>query len=346
MAGVELKANPTATERAASPRPGRLAARRNGRKAAARRALAPVALALALALALAGCAQGGFSSFADAYDNGSTAQQIEYAVRNGLLEEVGFSQFTFDNGNTGWKTYDAENEATVSYFISRDGEPVGMIEGPYLDYDLGVRVYSNGGEYEVRLQGDGFSYRCRLSAVDMTLTDSLEYGTDYYEIFEEKGVTKADVQDLLELYSRLTLGYLGELYARSGGAASRADFQFQTDAGPIRSHFPSFPDAESVEWYSEADAGIGLSTTELHVFARFDSPAELDALLESSQLSEAAAEIGAEHVPESVAEGEEWRQVLDLPFAFQDGVAQTDLMNTEVYVNGDRTLMYLHAIGE
>ena len=66
--------------------------------------------------------------------------------------------------------------------------------------------------YKVFLKGYGFSYICPLSFEDLSLVNPKEYAHDYHKIFEEKGITLAQIGELIGLYQELTQEYMKTLY--------------------------------------------------------------------------------------------------------------------------------------
>ena len=125
---------------------------------------------------------------------------------------------------------------------------------------------------------------------------------------------------------------------------SNEDIQIRTDVEPIYNHFPTLPKTEIIEWCSVSSEGIGLTTTKLYVFAKYDTSAEVDNFLESVTLSNDTSKIDSIFIPDFVEQNETWEEVPNVPFCFQEGVKQTSLINTEVYVNSKNDIIYFYSI--
>ena len=127
---------------------------------------------------------------------------------------------------------------------------------------------------------------------------------------------------------------------------SNNEVQIMTDTAPIYKHFPTLPKTDRIEWYSISSDGIGLSTVQLCVFSHYDSSAEIDDFLQEVTISDDASDIDFMSIPDSVDQNDTWNEVLEVPFCFQEGIPSTKLINTRVYVNSTRTIIYIDAIGE
>ena len=136
----------------------------------------------------------------------SIEQQLEDAVKNDLFKNIGFDTFTYKEGTEGWKKKDAEHDVEVAYCTGQNGEVLSLISGEVNGDELEICINKN--IYEVRLRGEGFSYMCHLSADDLSLLEPAEYARDYAMIFEIRGVSLKNVEDLINIYSELTQKYL------------------------------------------------------------------------------------------------------------------------------------------
>ena len=159
---------------------------------------------------LAGCVKDNYGSFAEVYERGTVTQQLEYAVRNELLEDIGFNSVEYNGGGAGWGISDSEKEVSVVYHINHEEEIVGTIKREIDNKELQIDVKDE--QYDVWLKGNTFSYMCPLSAEDFSLVDDKEYARDYAVIFEINRISLEDIKSLLKEYSELTQKYMRELY--------------------------------------------------------------------------------------------------------------------------------------
>ena len=159
---------------------------------------------------LAGCVKDNYGSFAEVYERGTVTQQLEYAVRNELLEDIGFNSVEYNGGGVGWGISDSEKEVSVVYHINHEEEIVGTIKREIDNKELQIDVKDE--QYDVWLKGNTFSYMCPLSAEDLSLVDDKEYARDYAMIFEINRISLEDIKSLLKEYSEVTQKYMRELY--------------------------------------------------------------------------------------------------------------------------------------
>lgn len=130
------------------------------------------------------------------------------------------------------------------------------------------------------------------------------------------------------------------------GTDSNNNMQIKTDTIPIYNHFPTLPKTDNIEWYSVLSEGIGPTTVKLCVFAHYDSAMEIDDFLRNVTLSNNTSDIDFVLVPDTVTKNETWQEILEVPFCFQEGIPDTKLMNTKVYVNSEHTIIFIDAIGQ
>ena len=121
--------------------------------------------------------------------------------------------------------------------------------------------------------------------------------------------------------------------------------QIRTELQPIYNHFPGLPQTERVEWCSTESEGIGPTTVNLYAFAFFTDDAAIDEILKQYALSENTVEISSPFYPKDVNQNDAWQLIDNTPYCFQDELSPTRRMNTEVYVNSDSRIVFIHAIG-
>jgi hypothetical protein len=85
---------------------------------------------------LIGCVKNNYDSFAEVYERGTVTQQLEYAVKNELLEDIGFNSVEYNGGSVGWEISDFEKEVSVVYHINHEKELVGTIKREIDDNEL------------------------------------------------------------------------------------------------------------------------------------------------------------------------------------------------------------------
>ena len=122
--------------------------------------------------------------------------------------------------------------------------------------------------------------------------------------------------------------------------------ELRTDSEPIYDHFPGLPETERVEWRSVTHGGIGPSTVELYIFAFLTDDTAMDARIAQHSLSEDEVKIDSIFTPKDLDNGITWRQLLDVPFCFQENSPYKDLMHTKIYISNDRKIVFIYAIGE
>ena len=159
---------------------------------------------------LAGCVKDNYGSFAEVYERGTVTQQLEYAVRNELLEDIGFNSVEYNGGSVGWEISDFEKEVSVVYHINHEKELVGTIKREIDDNELKIDVHDE--RYDIWLIGNTFSYMCPLSAEDLSLVDDKEYAKDYAMIFKMNSISMEDIKILLNVYFELSQKYMKTLY--------------------------------------------------------------------------------------------------------------------------------------
>ena len=159
---------------------------------------------------LIGCVKNNYDSFAEVYERGTVTQQLEYAVKNELLEDIGFNSVEYNGGSVGWEISDFEKEVSVVYHINHEKELVGTIKREIDDNELKIDVHDE--RYDIWLIGNTFSYMCPLSAEDLSLVDDKEYAKDYAMIFKMNSISLEDIKGLLNVYSELSQKYMKTLY--------------------------------------------------------------------------------------------------------------------------------------
>ena len=159
---------------------------------------------------LIGCVKNNYDSFAEVYERGTVTQQLEYAVKNELLEDIGFNSVEYNGGSVGWEISDFEKEVSVVYHINHEKELVGTIKREIDDNELKIDVHDE--RYDIWLTGNTFSYMCPLSVEDLSLVDDKEYAKDYAMIFKMNSISLEDIKGLLNVYSELSQKYMKKLY--------------------------------------------------------------------------------------------------------------------------------------
>lgn len=117
-------------------------------------------------------------------------------------------------------------------------------------------------------------------------------------------------------------------------ARVRPDEQYE-ESDEIFEYFPSLPGDTKVIWATKKSGGIGLKTIR-YIFVFYEKD-----MSESFDIGEKAM-IDSEFRPKSIA-GLSWYKVNGMPFAFQDGKKDNDLINTSVYISDDGKVLYFLA---
>lgn len=66
---------------------------------------------------------------------------MEYAVKNELLEDIGFNSVEYNGGSVGWEISELEKEVSVVYHINHEKELVGTIKREIDDNELKIDVH-------------------------------------------------------------------------------------------------------------------------------------------------------------------------------------------------------------
>lgn len=122
------------------------------------------------------------------------------------------------------------------------------------------------------------------------------------------------------------------------GAKGRDSVMTSTETGPIYNHFPDLPKTSEIEWCSRSTGGIGLANHWLYIFAFYDH--DVSSELQEMTVEDACADIELYYAPDEV-KGQKWRYFENAQFAFQDDIAVTDKMSTQVYINETGTILYV-----
>lgn len=118
--------------------------------------------------------------------------------------------------------------------------------------------------------------------------------------------------------------------------------KIKKDPQPIYNHFPTLPKTDNIEWYSTQSDGIGLVTTRLYVFAKYDNPEEIDKLLAGMSFANVKnMEFGFKS--SYLKEDAKW---FKLPFDYQDGIEEHKKMIASAYVSGDNSVIYIEAVSD
>ena len=115
-----------------------------------------------------------------------------------------------------------------------------------------------------------------------------------------------------------------------------------TETGPIYNHLPDLPETSEIAWCSRSTGGIGLVNHWLYIFAFYDHDisSELSSKLQEVTVEDACVDIELYYAPDEV-KGQKWRHFENAQFAFQDDIALTEKMSTQVYINETGTILYV-----
>jgi len=122
------------------------------------------------------------------------------------------------------------------------------------------------------------------------------------------------------------------------GAKGKDYTMTSTETGPIYNHLPDLPETSKITWCSRSRGGIGLMNHWLYIFAFYDH--DISSELQEMTVEDACADIELYYDPDEV-KGQKWRGFEKDQFAFQDDIAVTDKMITQVYINETGTILYV-----
>ena len=124
----------------------------------------------------------------------------------------------------------------------------------------------------------------------------------------------------------------------------KKELQIRTETIPVFHHFPDLPDTSELQWCSETDEGIGLSTVTIYIFVFYDHDIRNE--LPDIEFTDEEEDIEFYFLPGGMDEHEKWRYAKNARFAFQDSLKNRQKMNTDVYINEKGTVLYTRAIGD
>lgn len=118
------------------------------------------------------------------------------------------------------------------------------------------------------------------------------------------------------------------------------DVRISKETGAIYNHFPDLPETSEIEWCSRSKGGLGLVNHWLYIFAFYDH--DVSSELQEMTVEDAYADIELYYAPDEV-KGQKWRYFQNAQYAFQDDIAVTDKLTTQVYINETGTILYVEA---
>lgn len=127
------------------------------------------------------------------------------------------------------------------------------------------------------------------------------------------------------------------------GAKGKDSVMTSTETGPIYNHFPDLPETSKIEWCSRSTGGIGLVNHWLYIFAFYDH--DISSELQEMTVGDVCEGLELYYEPDEVR-GQQWRSLgkeQHATYAFQDDIAVTDKLSTQVYINETGTLLYIDA---
>lgn len=120
----------------------------------------------------------------------------------------------------------------------------------------------------------------------------------------------------------------------------RDSVMISKETGPIYNHFPDLPETSEIAWCSRTKGGLGLVNHWLYVFAFYDH--DIRGELQEMTVGDMCEDIELYYAPAEV-KGQSWRSLEKDQFAFQEGIAMTKKMITQVYINDTGTILYVEA---
>lgn len=137
--------------------------------------------------------------------------------------------------------------------------------------------------------------------------------------------------------------WFGLLVLCALGAKGRDTVMTSTETEPVYNHFPNLPETSEIAWCSRSTGGIGLVNHWLYIFAFYDH--DIRGELQEMAMGDVCEDIELYYEPDEV-KGQRWRSLgkeQHATYAFQDDIAVTDQLSTQVYINETGTILYVEA---